>query len=197
MDWLTFAASIINSVAWPIVIIIVVLLFRSNILDILPSLSKLKYKGIEVEFRKELYKLKEKVVEDELLYNNYVMSLELERKRNHLAQIALISARAAIVESWEQLGLVLADMSYKDGHITACERASRETFSPTGALEIYFGKKYSELVNKLSSLYLNAIDSREGAISSGDAIEYVNLVMRFLVELKGRMSNEHPEKDAR
>ena len=48
---------IIDILAWPTTIIIVVALLRSPLSDLLPTLKKLKYKDLELEFEREANKI--------------------------------------------------------------------------------------------------------------------------------------------
>jgi hypothetical protein len=65
MDILTFIASIFGSIAWPITIIILSILFRRSIAKILDSIRLKRFKrgDIEVDFEQDLSQLKEKAIE--------------------------------------------------------------------------------------------------------------------------------------
>jgi uncharacterized protein YutE (UPF0331/DUF86 family) len=60
MDWLHFVASIVGSLAWPLTVVILVVLLRGPITRVLFTLSRLKYKDLEVAFGQELRQLEEK-----------------------------------------------------------------------------------------------------------------------------------------
>lgn len=50
MDWLTFVARIAEALAWPIVVLVLGLMFRRKLLEIIPTLRKLKAGPVEAEF---------------------------------------------------------------------------------------------------------------------------------------------------
>lgn len=50
MDWLTFVSKAIDSLAWPIVVLVLGLVFRRKLLDLIPSIRKLKAGPVEAEF---------------------------------------------------------------------------------------------------------------------------------------------------
>lgn len=50
MDWLTFISKAIDSLAWPIVVLVLGLIFRKRLLDLIPALRKLKAGPVEAEF---------------------------------------------------------------------------------------------------------------------------------------------------
>jgi len=50
MDWKTFVAQIIDTLAWPAVVLLVVYQLRDKIAELLPRLKKFKHKETEIEF---------------------------------------------------------------------------------------------------------------------------------------------------
>lgn len=50
MDWLTFISKVTESLAWPIVVLILGLLLRRKLLDLIPSIRRLKAGPVEAEF---------------------------------------------------------------------------------------------------------------------------------------------------
>ena len=54
MDALQFISAIVSALAWPTSVVILALLFRGSIGKLLPGLSRLKWKDLELEFKKEL-----------------------------------------------------------------------------------------------------------------------------------------------
>jgi len=58
MDWLTFFSKIIDSIIWPLVIIVAGIILRKPLSSLIPLLRKLKYKDFEAEFSKEVSELR-------------------------------------------------------------------------------------------------------------------------------------------
>ncbi len=58
MDWLQFISSLIESLAWPSTIVVLVLLLRTPVTQLLQTLTKLKYKDLELDFGSELRAIK-------------------------------------------------------------------------------------------------------------------------------------------
>jgi len=50
MDWLTFISKLIESLAWPVAGVVLGLIFRKKLLDLIPSLRKVKAGPLEAEF---------------------------------------------------------------------------------------------------------------------------------------------------
>jgi hypothetical protein len=51
-DWLTFIASLVSSLAWPVSAIVAIYLLKNNLGIFTQVLERLKFKGLELEFRK-------------------------------------------------------------------------------------------------------------------------------------------------
>ena len=54
MDWKTFAIQVVNTVAWPVVVLIGLYLFKDPIKELLKSLSQLKIGNASVLFGKKM-----------------------------------------------------------------------------------------------------------------------------------------------
>lgn len=50
MDWLTFITKLVEALTWPIVVLVLGLMFRRKLLEIIPTLRKLKAGPVEAEF---------------------------------------------------------------------------------------------------------------------------------------------------
>ena len=57
MDILTFISSLVDSLSWPAAIVLLVCLLRQPLSDLLPNLQRIRYRGVELDFRDELEKL--------------------------------------------------------------------------------------------------------------------------------------------
>jgi len=96
MDWLQFFSSVIQSLAslaWPLAIVVCVLLFREKLLDLLPGL-RLKHKDLEISFR--LDKAEQEARQLPAPENQVPNPTPEETQR--FEQIAQVSPRAAILE---------------------------------------------------------------------------------------------------
>ncbi len=52
MDWLQFISSLVSSIAWPIVGLTFLFLFKTELARIVQRLAHLKYKDLEIDFDK-------------------------------------------------------------------------------------------------------------------------------------------------
>ncbi|MGY1447448.1 hypothetical protein ACW582_09695 [Pseudomonas chlororaphis] len=100
MDWLTFFASIIGSLVWPIVTVILLLVFKDELTKVVPFIKKLKAGPVEAEFDREVKQLKELVASD---YKIEDASPAAVASKEFLFQLARLHPRSAILESWVRL----------------------------------------------------------------------------------------------
>jgi hypothetical protein len=108
MDWKTFIAEIVGSLAWPIAII--VWWFRSEIRALVPRLTRLRHNDTEIEFAQDVQRLRQEAEREQTLAlpaptTQATPDPELVR----LQEIAAISPRAAIVEAWTDVERASAD----------------------------------------------------------------------------------------
>src|ERR1700730_18334683 len=62
MDWLQFLASLIKSLAWPTTLVTLVVLFRAPVRRALLSVTRSKYKDLELDFGRELKQLEKEAL---------------------------------------------------------------------------------------------------------------------------------------
>ena len=97
MNWLQFIAAVVDSVVWPIVVIAVFLLLKNQLPILFPFVERLKYKGLEVEFRESVQQLSE---QSHSALPALVFDEQTDEPRNRLYALAEVSPRSAILEAW-------------------------------------------------------------------------------------------------
>ena len=105
MDWKSFTAAVVEDVAWPLAVVTILLLFRVELLKLIPQLQKLKFKDLELEFAKQLsaaaaeaglsppLSAEEEPTEDRPMLRRGGVD-------HYVEALAAVSPRAAILESW-------------------------------------------------------------------------------------------------
>jgi hypothetical protein len=111
MSWRQFFASVINSLAWPGGIIIILLLLREPVIALLPKLRLFKYKDWQLEFGEKLEKA-------EADASNLPPSPELdilpqmdEGNEQRFRLAADISPNYAVLEAWLPVEKALQDLA--------------------------------------------------------------------------------------
>ncbi len=102
MDALTFAAKLIEALAWPALVAAVLIYIRQDLPRLIASLRRLKFKEIEVEFGEAAKKVAvETTAAVPVPKPDAQLHGENEREvESRLKSIADLSPRAAILEAW-------------------------------------------------------------------------------------------------
>jgi len=100
MTLFEFISSIISSLAWPIIILIIVFIFKNPLGNILISLTKFRYKDLEMEFERlksSTKALPETIESKTIPENERIIYSSLEEQ---IADIAPRSPEGAILITW-------------------------------------------------------------------------------------------------
>ncbi|EHK3908572.1 hypothetical protein JQR62_004699, partial [Vibrio parahaemolyticus] len=101
MDVYTFISKLFEAIAWPLVILVLGLVFRKSLIELLPSMRKLKAGPVEAEFDLEASRLLD-ASKDVVAHETSSSQSDLEATETALAQI--YSARKdpvkMVTEGW-------------------------------------------------------------------------------------------------
>lgn len=106
MDWLTFTSKIVEALAWPLVVLILGLVFREKLHDLLAAMRKLKAGPVEAEFEMAAKQARVNATEATALEATKTPDLPLGSKASSDQNVVkkLLSARndpaGAILEGW-------------------------------------------------------------------------------------------------
>lgn len=112
MDCLTFLSKVIEAIAWPGTVIILLTVVRKELPAIAKSLRRFKYKDIELEFGAATQAIADEVKravpspEKEVTLSGHPQAAAQAR----LESIAELAPRAAILEAWLQVEAAAADV---------------------------------------------------------------------------------------
>jgi len=113
MDALTFIASIINYLAWPLTVIIVLIVLRRPIAEFIPLLQSLRYGDIELNFESRIKQIESQAEQENLPMKPERMLSPAPRTTDELLEdLVSVSPRVAIIEAF----------SYVDQSILAAAR---------------------------------------------------------------------------
>jgi|SRR5450830_770052 len=142
MDALTFIAKLVDALAWPSVVVVVLIFLRKELPSIVRSLRKLKVKDIEMEFGEAAVALaaETKRVVPAAKPDVKIMGESEESTAARLQAIAELSPRAAILEAWLHVEAAAADLIRKQG--------SMSLTSTPGPLRIREGLRRAEVLTR-------------------------------------------------
>lgn len=105
MNWMEFLASLVSSLAWPVALAVLVFMLRHSIAALIPALRRLKYKDLELDFRRDMEEVREEV-------NQGLPAPPAgERLVADSATLKLLDAspRAAVLEAWYRVEMAVMD----------------------------------------------------------------------------------------
>tara|TARA_R100001143_G_C3359147_1_gene134457 strand:+ start:1608 stop:2174 length:567 start_codon:yes stop_codon:yes gene_type:complete len=183
MDWLSFISSIIDSIVWPVTILILVYLLRNPLSSLIPLLQKLKYKDLELEFGRRIEEAKEEA-EAELPPTDSLLEID-ESRKERLLKLASISPRATILDSWREIELSLLDAAERN-KVKLPYRRARSPLQVMKTLQEadLIDKNKIPLFEDLRILRNQAAHSPDFTLNTNSAIEYSSLAFRFADYIK-------------
>lgn len=183
MGVLEFVAALVGHLAWPVSVIVLVSLLRGPLVELIPTLNRLRYKDLELTFGARAHQLANAA--EQSLPAGEPEGPELGRLRD----LALVSPRAAVIESWLRLeaaaGLALQARGAK---------LRRDDFrSPLGlgralqGAQVLNGEEL-KVFDELRNLRNAATHGPEFALNPEAAVEYARAAIRLADVVKARAS---------
>jgi hypothetical protein len=173
MDFMTFLAKVIEFLAWPITIIVLVKILRAEIKALLPFLKKLKAGPVEAEFERDIKEIKEysKVQSGDVARQGVVTP-----EQQMLLQLVQINPRAAVLEAWrgvEQSAIRVI----QNKAIYVPERESRSPLALIRALnkEKILSEDEISLYHELRMLRNQAAHTQDFSPTTDAALAYIDM----------------------
>lgn len=123
MDWLTFAAEIAKSFVWPLTVILIVFYLGNSLKDLIPQLSRLKYRDFEVKFSKKLSMVRNELEKPDKKYDSELSGkddqpmsetnqseaddsrdplFDIDEFYDYYEELTKVSPRATVLEAWTE-----------------------------------------------------------------------------------------------
>jgi hypothetical protein len=123
VDYLQFFAEVIKALAWPTATVIIVLVLKKPIGRLIRKLQSLKWKDLELDWRKEVIEAEAKAEKAELSPVSVLIQSILQGPSLDLAKIA---PRQGVLEAWREVELCALDAAKRCG----IELSERDQKSP-------------------------------------------------------------------
>jgi hypothetical protein len=178
MDVLTFIAEIVKAIAWPTVVLIIFLVFRRPLRDLIPLLEQLRYKDIELNFGRRVKELSREA-QKELPTSTAVEAL-VEPLREKLKQLATLSPRAVVLESWLEVEEAAVEAIKKHGiSLKSQELKSPITLEAALAKAGILDENKRQIFRQLRNLRNAAAHASEFTVDADSAIDYADFAIRL------------------
>ncbi len=169
MDWKTFIIEITNNLAWPLVAMTSILIFRKSLVNSIKRISKIETANGTIELKHEFEKI-----------NQDLKNIKTNNKSwiNEMEKIAEINPRAAIVEAWTMIEL----SCIKKGLTTG---STIQRFHPK-ILEDYLSnidESISNKIRELRSLRNKLIHGHQSDFELINAKNYIELSDKIITIL--------------
>src|SRR5215469_3494890 len=172
---------LVSALAWPVTVLICVLVLRPFLSRLVPLIRTLKYSDVEIQFGQEVAQLKIAAAQST---ESVVVDATVRPIWEDLVRLAAVKPRTAIVRAWDKVEETLIRVA-KDRKIEAA-RAVWQMPMVLGAVMLNKGEisteKY-ELLSKLRQLVNAAEHAPIDTVNPDDAAEFVGLAMRMAASL--------------
>ncbi|HEX5852238.1 MAG TPA: hypothetical protein VFY36_04010 [Solirubrobacteraceae bacterium] len=196
MDWRTLISNLVASLAWPVLSIAVILVMRRELVALLTTLRRVRWREFEAEFEAGLGKARE-VAEAQTALSEpaaseglspTILSDEALAGRSTILTLAQLSPRLLVMESWLSVEQRAKELVYAHRNIVANHAGlveGLEALVDCGLLPRIDYDQYSIL----SQLRDKAAHEIELAISADAALEYAVLARRLSERLPRQADN--------
>ncbi len=145
-------------------------------------MQRMKYKDFEIDFGKKLAEAREEAGVVNEIKTDTIMTPEEE---NRIIELACISPRAAVVESWREVNLAMFNTAKKlFGKDFLYNNNTYQSIVRKLGQDERIDRKTHELINKLRLLRNQAAHSHESSISSDTALEYARMAKQLVVNFE-------------
>ena len=179
MDWLQFISSIVGSIAWPVAIAIVALIFKKPLQDLLPRITDFELWGSKATFAKELKQAEEAADRIEPQPGPRIES-SITPDDPYL-ELAERFPEAAVIESYKTVEQYLSGISTS---ATSERRSTPREIVQSLAREGRISRDVYNLFRRIMETRNAAVHSGDKTISSGEAIAYRDLCDTLVTALK-------------
>jgi hypothetical protein len=181
MDTLEFIASIVKSLAWPLAFVATLLILRRPIAGLIPLLERLKFRGLELDFRKQVHEVAAEA--EEVLPAAPKPAIEATPE---IEEIAQVSPRAAIVESWLAVEAAAGKAVKKRlPGVTSTQLKSQPQLAQALRQAEILSTKQVSLFDQLRYLRNAAVHAQNITLTPSTAVEYAKTARRLVGLLEG------------
>lgn len=165
-----YFVSIIDSLAWPVTLIIIILILKNPLIDLVPYINKLKYKDLEIEFEKSLNELSQKTKS-----KNQNLEHMSHKEKININKIKHGSPRINIMESWLSLENTILSTLY---HYSLID--TKEPIAIQKSIKILKEKEILstddvEIINQLKQLRNKAVHEVYFNISENEVKQFLEI----------------------
>lgn len=185
MTWLDFFSSITSSFAWPLAFLVAILVLKVELSALLPHVRKLKWKEFEAEFEQTLIQARENLDSDqEGGHADLVLGSPATLGSNQYRQLAGVSPRSAILESWRAVELAAYQAARSTSDETPQPRMTSAEIAKLLRDQGLLDGNEDMVFSLLRDLRNKAAHSKDFNLSPQEAVEFTLLARRLQASLE-------------
>jgi len=191
LDYLTFITTLVESLAWPISIVIVVAMLKQGIVNLLPKLRQLKYKDLQLDFQESVKKIESEAEVAKLpRFESSSGHEQLRKDKEGLFSLARSYPRAALFEAWVRLEVTVGQGLRNAQVITDGEKKSAKYQLRSGA-EVLFSEYPEQLKYFLSLLDLRnrVAHGQVESVELEPACAFIEMAFRLMLFIETTWPN--------
>ncbi len=175
--------ALVRALAWPVTVVLLVLLFRAEITKLMSRLSELKYRDVAARFSAELDVAEENAASADLLtVKRPKPKPENEKTYGGLSELvdrlASESPRAAALEAWRHLELATETAAGKLGMKTRPHAAATQVLRALVEQGMFNGAVLV-MYERLRRMRNEAAHMKDFTLNATEARRYADLVLRM------------------
>ena len=187
MNVLEFISAVVSALAWPIAVIIAVVVLRRPLRHLLSRLETFKGPGVEATFQRQVEEAKEEAALAVAGLPSVQEGDKSQQERleySDLLRLADVSPRAAILETWLRIESTLTDVAMR---MDVSADTRRGPLSLMEALERHgtIAPEVGSALRRLRNLRNVAVHTQDLDISKDSVVDYIetaNFILRSLKE---------------
>lgn len=180
MNWMTFVSKLVESLAWPIAAVVLVVLLRDDIRKLVPSIKRFKAGPVEAEFEREVKALREAASEP----SKEAVSKPAVASRAFLVQLAELHPRSAILESWVRVEAAARMVLARKGTTTGSYLPAARLAEPLAQQDV-FTRDQVTMFNELRRLRNEVAHAQGFEPTVESARTYIDLAVFLQGHLEG------------
>ena len=172
LSWKQFVADVVKAIAWPIVVLFVVLLLRGQLDRVIGTTDKVSYGGFEISFSQTVGQIKKEI-------DQSIPPVEKDPSKIKFLNItASLSPSAAVMEAWKEVEVATIKLILKRN-----PNLVLDSDTPYKHLEILLAEydiadvRQIKIFHDLRVLRNKVVHVSQYDITSEQAIEYVGLAL--------------------
>ena len=192
MDSLTFIATIIDSLAWPIAIVAIAIFLKEGLIKLLPKLRQLKYKDLHLEFEQSI---KEAIIQaDEAnlpALDTTKGHKQLKVDKHSLLTLAQSNPKEAFIKTWLRLESAIRQGICNTGSLSDSEKITVSNLPSKGASSLLLNQpKLFKYFETLQTQRDKVVHGEIDTVSIDSARYFIELSFRLILYIEDKWPNK-------